>query len=83
MPLGVSRFYFRLSVHCGFELGLGCMVGYVRWPLPGSPLFQNSRVPVFKILGRGKRGIISRLGIQIIMKFVSGFIFRILFVIRG
>ena len=27
MPLGVSRFYFSLSGHCGFELGLGCMVG--------------------------------------------------------
>ena len=27
MPLGVTRCYFRLSVHCGFELGLGCMVG--------------------------------------------------------
>ena len=43
MPLGVNRFYFSLSGHCGFELGLGSMVGYVRWPLPGSTLFQNSR----------------------------------------
>ena len=42
MPLGVSRFYFRLSVHCGFEPVLGCILGYMRWPLPGSPLFQSS-----------------------------------------
>ena len=27
MSLGVNGFYFRLPGHCGFELGLGSMVG--------------------------------------------------------
>ena len=145
MPLWVSRYYFSLPGHCGFEPGLGSM-GLGRWgglyldpPFfkiqradtqkfwthtsrvevvwPRSALeFQSSRLhsqthsgtlctmvdlfrrsrlllpatilvtplvltsillnfqkPFFWGVG-AKRGIISRLGIQIIMKFVSGLV---------
>ena len=50
MPLlvGVEKFYFSLSGHCGFELGLGCMV-------LGRPGGLYLDPPFFKIQGARHR----------------------------
>ena len=74
-------------------LGLWSSVGEVasiwthpfsKFQVPGTEFLRTSEIQkALIILGRGGPGIISRLGVHIIMKFVSGFIFRIPYAIRG